>query len=258
MQNARTVRVQTLVAVLACATACASPAWAAVPVGGVYVATLPADAEVWLDGTYVGRSPVLVGGLAAGRHALTIVKSGWSLLELPVEIAPGRTIVSGNVLAASGAPAGAGTLVIRALPPRAAVDVDGSPSVAVVGRPIALAAGTHRLSVDVAGSRMTRTIAIVPGTATQVVLAMPRAAPSATPSAVVAPASDYLPSDAVTLHPDRIVVRYAGHVAVAHYGDPVVVLDGAKVVYTSAAEEIGGKLYLPLALLEKLSAETAK
>ena len=77
-------------------------------------------------------------------------------------------------------------------------------------------------------------------------------------SAVVAPAEDYLPTDAFQVEGKKIVVRYAGHVVVAHVGDIGVRFDGATVEYGSAPESIGGKLYLPVELLEKLTDDTSK
>ena len=61
------------------ATAIVAPtsAIAETATGGTYVTTLPTGADVWFDGTYVGRSPVVVDGLTEGRHALSILKAGW-------------------------------------------------------------------------------------------------------------------------------------------------------------------------------------
>ncbi len=57
---------------------------AAVPTGSLYVTTLPTGADVWIDGTYVGRSPLVLGGLAGGRHTVGLTKTGWDPLQLDV------------------------------------------------------------------------------------------------------------------------------------------------------------------------------
>ena len=36
------------------------------PTGGVYVTTLPAGADVWVDGTYLGHSPIVLAAVGAG------------------------------------------------------------------------------------------------------------------------------------------------------------------------------------------------
>src|SRR5665213_2587339 len=59
---------------------------AAVPTGSLYVTTLPSGADVWIDGTYAGRSPLVLGGLVAGRHTVGLTKTGWDPLQLEVSV----------------------------------------------------------------------------------------------------------------------------------------------------------------------------
>ncbi len=235
------------------------------PTGGIYVTTLPASADVWVDGTYVGHSPVLVDGLAAGRHAVTITKTGWTVHEVDVSVDAGAIAMASERLDAAMRPRAAeqetGSLVVRSLPPGATLEVDGTPLAAPPGQPLPLPAGAHRLTLVYAHARTSRTISIVAQTTTAIVLA------SATPAndgaappvrSVVAPVEQYLPSDAVVVEGQKIVVRYGGHVVVARLGDPRVRFDEGSVVYAGAAEQIDGKLYLPLDLLEKLSGSASK
>jgi hypothetical protein len=103
---------------------------------------------------------------------------------------------------------------------------------------------------------MTMAITIFPDMPTEVVLQEPQTTENR--SAVIAPAADYLPVDALTVEGTKIVVRYEGHLVVAHFGDALVRYDGADVAYDGAPASIAGKLYLPLALLEKLTDDTSK
>jgi len=247
------------IAVLACAlvAATAQGVHAETPSGALYVTTLPAGADIWVDRTYVGRAPVLVDALGPGRHAVTITKTGWVVQEVDVTVAAGAVTMSSIHLAAGPrafAVDAGGSLIVRSFPPGAELTIDGLRVAAGAGKNIPLPAGAHRLGLKTKRGTTTRTITIVPATTTDVVLSEPA---GDAPAAVVAPADDYVPAEDVSIEGKKVVVRYAGHVVVAYFGDPHVRIDGASVVYDGAPQSIGGKLYLPLALLEKLTADEA-
>lgn len=244
---------------LACAIAASvGIAEAQSALGGAYITTLPSGADVWFDGTYVGHSPLVVDALAAGRHGLTLTKAGWNTVETAVVVTGGSLVtastrlVPGNRGATPGEP---GTLVVRGVPPGGTISVDGAPPSASKD-PRPMAAGSHQIVVDAAGARTTRAFTIYPGTTTGLVFG--GSARVERRSAVVAPAEDYLPTNAFVVTGKRIVVRYLNHVVVAHFGESQVMLDGATVAFDSAPESIGGKLYLPLALLEKVTGDVSK
>ncbi|MDP9106421.1 MAG: PEGA domain-containing protein, partial [Candidatus Eremiobacteraeota bacterium] len=71
---------------------------AAVPTGSLYVTTLPTGADVWIDGTYVGRSPLVLGALAAGHHTVGLTKTGWDPLQLDVSVVAAQTTLSSTRL----------------------------------------------------------------------------------------------------------------------------------------------------------------
>lgn len=227
--------------------------------GGIYVTTLPAGADIWLDGTYVGRSPVMVDGLAGGQHKITITKTGWTVREFDVEVAPQKVLMSSTGLVAEprapGRSGETGDLSLRGVDPGMRVALDGVPLAGDVRRPIPLLAGPHHVSMTTRNGHVTRSFRIWPGTTTEVVLRAPAAEDR---SPVVAPAADYLPYGSYSLEGTKIVVRYAGHIVVAHVDEATVRYDGASVTFDSKAQTIGGRIYLPLELLEKLTAETSK
>ncbi len=236
-------------------------AYAQTPAGGTYVTTLPSGAEVWFDGTYVGRSPLLVDGLSEGRHTISLLKSGWNAQETAIVVSHGTVVMSSSLLTAAkhqagGALAQTGTLVVRNTPARAEVSLDGTPLAALPARGLALAVGTHELAVRTAHGRFTRAFAVYPDLTTDVIVREPTGRHDH--SAVVAPAEDYLPTNAFVIEGRRITVRYAGHIVIARFGETTFRLDGAATEFDSAPESIGGKLYLPLELLEKLSGDVSK
>jgi hypothetical protein len=230
------------------------------PTGAVYVTTLPASADIWLDGTYVGRAPVLVDALALGHHVLTITHAGWRAQEVDVTVAASETAMSSTRLVAEpGAfsQTSGGSVVIRDAPPGATLTLDGTGTPVSVGHPMSLSAGTHRIAMTTPKGRTTREFTVLPDTSTDLVL-RPDASTAEARSPVLAPADDYVGADAYTIEGTKIVVRTGGHVVIARFGDASVRYDGATIGYDAAPTTIGGKLYLPLALLEKLSNEMSK
>ena len=67
-----------------------------------------------------------------------------------------------------------------------------------------------------------------------------------------------MPDENFSVEGKKVVIRYAGHLVVGHLGDQQVRFDGATVAYDGAPQSIDGKLYLPLALLEKLTDDVSK
>jgi hypothetical protein len=227
---------------------------AAVPTGSLYVTTLPTGADVWIDGTYVGRSPLVLGALAAGRHTVGLTKTGWDPLQLDVSVVAGQTTLSSTRLE----PARTGGL--HPLPGWIAIHgtvraayVDGFPAVPSKDGTIPVAAGTHELTARTPRGKITRAVTVWPGTRTEVVL-QPDA--EVVRPSVVAPAEDYVPRGAIKLVGEKVVVRYGGHEVIGHIGSTSYRVDGKTVDYGEAPTMIGSRLYLPLDLLTTLSSGT--
>jgi hypothetical protein len=224
---------------------------AAVPTGSLYVTTLPSAADVWIDGAYVGRSPLILDALGIGHHTVGLTKTGWRPLQLDVSIVAGQTTLSSMRLeqqrTASRPPQGSiaihGAVLEQALLDGIAVErsKDGT---------YPASAGTHELAVRTARGRISRSVTVWPQTRTDVVL-QPEVEP-ARPS-VVAPAEDYMPKSAILIEGEKVVVRSGGHEVVAHLGLTTYRIDGKIVDYGQAPTMIGSRLYLPLDLLTMLS-----
>ena len=227
------------------------------PSGALYVTTLPAGADVWIDGTYLGRSPVYADALATGHHSLTLTKTGWIVQELDVEVKAGQPVISSIALTPVQHSHGSamGSFVVRGAPAGAKLSLDGLP-LDPSARPYKISAGVHRVTLTTAKGNMTSSFTVYPDTITAVVLHEPGV--QQLRSSVVAPAERYLPAGAFSLVGKKVTIRYQGHVVIAHLGEHVVRFDGTAVDYGGVAETIDGKLYLPIELLERLHAETAR
>jgi hypothetical protein len=227
---------------------------AAVPTGSLYVTTLPSAADVWIDGTYVGRSPLVVDALGTGHHTLGLTKTGWRPLQLDVSIIAGQTTLSSMRLEQErtglrpplGSIAVHGIVAIQTL-------LDGVATAPSKDGTYPASAGTHELAVRTARGRITRSVTVWPLTRTDVVL-QPDVEPPR-PS-VVAPAEDYMPKSAIQVVGEKVVVRYGGHEVVAHLGLTTYRVDSKVVDYGQAPTMIGSRLYLPLDLLTMLSSGT--
>lgn len=222
---------------------------AATPAGGLWVTTLPTAADVWLDGVYVGRSPLVIDALGAGEHRLALTRSGWTPQDLTVTVIAGATTPAAVLLQRSQRSVpGTGTLALHGLRAQV-VSVDGDAAPPAKDGTLALAAGMHEIGLIVAGGRTTRTVTVYPQSRTDVVVegdAEPR-------SVVIAPADDYLPAAAVHVEGTRVTLRYAGHDVAARMGASGFRVDRKEVTYDGAPTLINGRLYLPLELLTLLN-----
>jgi hypothetical protein len=97
---------------------------------------------------------------------------------------------------------------------------------------------------------------VLPNTSTDVVLRVDRS--TETRSAVVAPADEYIGADAYEIDGNKIVIHADQHLVIAHFGDTSARYDGRSYDLDAAPISIGGKLYLPLGLLEKLADDMSK
>lgn len=225
---------------------------ALVPTGSVYVTTLPSGADVWVDGTYVGRSPLVVDGLAVGRHSVNLSMSGWQGQEIDVSVVASQTALSSarlEHLAGVKMPPRPGSIALHGLVPGATL-LDGVPVEPAKDGTIPAAPGTHLLVVRTPRGRVTRTVTVWPQTRTDVVINedVERTKPT-----VVAPAEDFLPKSAVRIDGEKVVLKFGSHEVVGRLGSTSYRVDGKPADYDAAPTLIGPRLYLPLELLTMLA-----
>lgn len=219
--------------------------------GSVYVTTLPSGADVWLDGVYVGRTPLVIDALAAGRHTIGITKSGWNARQLDVSVEGGQTTLSSTRLQLTprASVASPGSIAIRGLKP-VAVRIDGAAAVPAKDGTYPAASGTHELVVQTSRGKATREVTVWPQTRTDVVL-LPEGDARAS---VVAPADDFLPKNAVRVEGERVIIRFNHHEVLGRVGETSYRVDGRSVDYDAAPSVVGSRLYLPMDLLRSISA----
>jgi hypothetical protein len=229
----------------------------AVPTGALYVTTLPSGADVWLDGTYIGHSPVVVDALVAGRHTVSLNRTGWTSQDIDVSVVAGTTAMSSVALTRTADRAvrsSDGSFTVKGIALRS-LQLDGLLILPDATGVYTAPSGSHQLIAQTTAGKMTRAITIYPDMRTDVVLHDDDTAPH---SAVVAPASDYLPAAAVKIDGPRVTIRYEHHQVDALVGALAYRFDGRSVNFDAAPTLIGVALYLPLELLKQLTANDAK
>jgi PEGA domain len=130
----------------------------------VRVETKPADAKVMIDGTFRGRSPVVVTGLNPGRHIVR-VEHGLQSREREVVLAPGGTVAVSMPIEPLPRPTqGHGWLAIWT-----PVELQASENGKTVGSsragPWQLPAGRHNLELSnpMLGIHITKTVDVIAG-----------------------------------------------------------------------------------------------
>lgn len=230
--------------------------------GSVYVTTLPPGATVWMDGTYMGATPLFVDGLDSGRHYITLTRSGWQPQSTPVDVTTGRVTTISAVLSAN-APAdrtaqskAKGTLSLRGANGAKAF-VDGAPLPAPYdAQPVS--AGDHILLVQRDRDRTTSTFRIYPDTTTTISLG-PRAASTTTHAGadedVLAALADYVPTSDFTVSGDEITIHFKGIELECAVGSHTYIYNGKPGTLAVAPAMVGAKPYLPLSLLNRIASQ---
>ena len=218
--------------------------------GSAYVTSLPSGADVWLDGTYVGRTPLVLDALSAGRHTVSLTKSGWNARQLDIAVETGQTTLSSTRLERARQTSlrpPPGSIAFHGLVVRG-VKVDGVPAKPEADGTYDAASGTHLVTAETPKGPVTRTVTVWPQTRTDVVII----ADEPVRPSVVAPAEDYVPKSAIKIEGERIVIRHGGHEVLARLGETSYRVDGHSVEYDAAPTLIGSRVYLPIDLLTTL------
>jgi hypothetical protein len=86
----------------------------------------PTGADIWLDERYYGTTPLVIGGLSAGTHSLTIRKAGYYDYTEPFMIVAGQTTSRSPGMTPYTQSSGYGDLQIQSNPVGAAVYVNNN------------------------------------------------------------------------------------------------------------------------------------
>ncbi len=236
----------------------ASSAGASAGHGSIYVTTLPPGATVWLDGTYMGETPLFIDQLDSGRHFITLTRSGWQPQSAPADVTIGRVTTVSAVLVATNPVSrpnqnrAKGTLSIRDAN-GAKVYLDGE----ALGTPYenqAVAAGDHILLVQRGSNRQTTSVRIYPDVTTTVSLTPSRQ--SSVPGGsddVLAPLTDYVPANDFTVSGDEITIHHDDIELECTIGSRNYTFNGKAGTLDVAPAMVANKPYLPLSLLNRIA-----
>ncbi len=229
--------------------------------GSAYVTTLPPGATVWLDGQYVGETPLFIDGLESGHHVILLTRSGWQPQSTAADITVGHVttvsaVLNQNVgLRPSASPA-KGTLRMR--------DSDGA-KVSIDGAVVAqnfdaqsLPAGDHILVVVRGNQRIASSFHIYPDTTTTISLA-PQSANAGQSSAsedLLAALQDYVPLSDFVVNGDDITIHYRGVELECSVGSLTYTMNGKPGTLSVAPAMVGDKPFLPVSLLNRLSGKS--
>lgn len=228
--------------------------------GSVFVTTLPAGATVWLDGTYMGETPLFVDGLDGGRHSLTLTRSGWQPQSTGIDVTVGRVTTVSAVLTANqpiSRPTSSnakGLLSVRGAN-GAKVFVDGE----ALQEPFesqTVKSGDHILLVVRGNDRSSRSIRVYPGMTTTVSLT-PRGPITSGGEGedMLAALADYVPVNDFSVSGDEITVHYKGIELECTVGSRTYFLNGKPGTLSVAPAMVGDKPYLPMSLLTRIAAQ---
>jgi hypothetical protein len=243
-----------LVACVAAVFATTSAARAGTSAGAIYLTTLPSGADTWVDGAYVGHSPVLVDALGLGKHTITAAKTGWESRELRVTIRDQDPLqfIDMQLERDPSAAALNGTLALHAGLPIRSVTVDGTAVKLSPAGKVDIAPGQHGIVVATETGRFERQVDIYPDTTTNVIVRV--GGDGANRAIVVAPVTNYLPIADVTVDGKRISIRHNGHTVSGTLGNATMRIDGASATFDSPPAMIGGNLFLPLDVFVRIGA----
>jgi hypothetical protein len=241
-------------AFIAAVFASTTPVQASPAGGAIYLTTLPSGSDTWVDGAYVGRSPVLVDALGLGKHTITAAKTGWVSRELRVNVSERDPLqfIDLQLERDPSAAAQNGTLALHAGLPVRSVTVDGTAVKLSSAGKLDVAPGQHTIAVETANGRFERQVDIYPDTTTNVVVRI--GSESANHAIVVAPVTNYLPMSDVGVDGKRISIRHNGHTVSGALGDATMRIDGEAATFDTPPAMIGGKLFLPLDLFVRIGA----
>jgi hypothetical protein len=233
------------------------------PHGGAFVTSLPGTASAWLDGTYVGPTPVYVDDLLPGHHSVTLSSAGWQPQSTAFDVSVGRitpvSVIMQRVAAAQGAipSKGQGTLAVVGGPAGARVYVDGVAIGAMPVDPHAVGAGYHIVTLEPLGKnaiKSTRIVDVFPNVTTAVAFAAATAATlQPQPDDILEPVDSVVPSNGLVISGDDITIHYRGVEIECAIGSRSYTYNGRAATLSIPPALVGGKVYLPLSLLQRLA-----
>jgi hypothetical protein len=237
------------------------------PHGGAYVTSLPAGASAWLDGTYVGETPVYVDDLMPGTHSVTLSRGGWQPETATFDVLVGRatpvSVVMQRVVARPGTATpqqkGQGAIAIRGGPAGTKIVVDGVAAGALPIDALTVEAGYHILTFEPPeknAQRSTRVVDVYPDTTTVVAFAAGTTSvvQADAEDDVLAPLDSVVPASDVVVAVNDVTIHFQGIEVECAVGSREYVFNGKPGTLAVAPAVVAGRIYIPRSLLQRIAA----
>lgn len=215
-----------------------------------------------MDGVYLGRTPAFVDDLLPGHHSLTISRAGWNVQTAGVDVNVGQTTPISLVLqrivpgpGQSDASKSPGLLSVRGSAGDT-VFIDGVRAGPLPIDAKSVQGGFHIVTVTGKNAeRLTRVVDVFPDTLSviSVVAIQSGSGGGSAADDVLASLLTYLPDANVAIAGDVIAIHGRGLELQCSVGSRDYTLNGKPGTFTIAPALVGGRVYLPLSLLERLA-----
>lgn len=120
--------------------------------GGASITSNPPGADIYIDGSYRGETPVTVGGLSPGTYTLLLRKAGYLEASDKITITPGMGAISQFTLKKYQPGRGFGSVEVVSEPPGVFVYLDGTfQGITHFGKPLdltGLKSGNHTIMME--------------------------------------------------------------------------------------------------------------
>lgn len=230
------------------------------PHGGAYLTSLPASASAWLDGVYVGSTPVYVDDLLPGPHTVTVSASGWQPQTARFDVSVGRIEPVSIVMRRNpgdAAAKGQGAIAVAGTPAGAHVFLDGTP-LSTPSVPHPAGAGYHIVTLQPPGAKSSRSMRVVdvfPGATTTISFAPTSNASLAPEDDVLEPVDVAVPGAAIAMAGSDVIIHFKGVEVECTIGSRAYTFNGKQETMSISPALVGGKVYLPRSLLARIGGQ---
>jgi PEGA domain-containing protein/copper amine oxidase-like protein len=227
------------------------------PHGGAYLTSLPANASAWLDGVYVGSTPVYVDDVLPGHHTVTLSASGWQPQTAQFDVAVGRIEPVSIVMQRNpgdNTSKGQGALAVAGAPAGSHVFLDGAP-LDTPSMPHPTGAGYHIVTLQPPDSKTSRSMRIVdvfPGATTTISFAPPSNTSVVPEDDVLEPVDAAVPGAAIAMAGSDVIIHFKGVEVECTIGSRAYTFNGKQATMSISPALVGGKVYLPRSLLVRI------
>lgn len=224
--------------------------------------SLPGTASAWLDGLFVGPTPVYVDDLLPGRHSVTLSCAGWQPQTTSFDVSVGRITPVSIVMARVPLPQrgqqakGQGTFAVAGGPVGAKVYIDGNAMGTMPVDPRQVEAGYHIVTLEPPGKnpiKLTRIVNVYPNATTAITFADMTTAAAAPPDDILEPVDTVVPSNGVVIAGNDVTIHYRSIEIQCAIGSRTYTFNGRAGTLAISPALVGGKVYLPLSLLRRLT-----